>query len=52
MSGDRERMESEKSAKTIHRREEKDNITRRREEKRRGKERKGKETKGKKREEE
>ena len=42
MSRDRERIESEKSAKIIHRREEKDNITRRREEKRREKERKEK----------
>ena len=42
MSRDRERIESEKSAKMIHKREGKDNITRRREEKRREKERKEK----------
>ena len=39
MSRYRERIESEKSAKIIHKREEKDNITRRSEEKRKGKKR-------------
>ena len=46
MSRDRERIESEKSAKIIHKREEKDNITRRREEERKEKERKERKSEG------
>ena len=46
MSRYRERIESEKSAKMIHKREGKDNITRRREEERKGKEREERKSEG------